>query len=177
MKPITLPSITVRMCITYRCMLCICRPGARTSHPCAFGLTTQLWGSLVWTGTWRIWPAKAKCTSTRSPASMDSPRVQKKSDDNCRMLFPRVPRAVSMADASSGHISLRRDHPHLVPYARALLLALPCNQAVYLTGDDGRYVAEHALWDRTGRKGQPPRKLSPAQNAGLAAKYGTSTLR
>lgn len=66
-------------------------------------------------------------------------------DDNCRMGYPR-PLCSSTRVELTACITQRRNHRMLVPYSPSLLLAQPCNHALYAFTEIGRFQRDLKLF-------------------------------
>ncbi len=128
-----------------------------------------------------ITPARAGCFVARGAQESQNhdhtatcAKGGRKGDDmDCRGALPRVTRGET--EVHAGGVLLRRDHGMLAPYLPSMMLAHPCNMAVYLSCEVGRWAREHKIW--MARKaagetvGEPPALLSPEENAANNAEY------
>ena len=80
-------------------------------------------------------------------------------DLSCRLHFPRLlVRQSHFPPGSDGSIFLlRRDQGNIVPYCRALMMAVPGNQMISIVADNGRFIREHHLWKEAVKKGSEVR--------------------
>lgn len=102
-------------------------------------------------------------------------------DENCRMAFPRPLCATTTIDLRSC-ITQRRNHPMLVPFNPSLLLAQPCNHALYAFAEISRFQRDLQLFrDKQqqpgGTQAEPPvlptLEQAACDHAEYASKYAT----
>lgn len=71
----------------------------------------------------------------------------RKGDDfDCRMAYPRLLVVLSLMKDVEGSFLLKRNSATLVPYVRALILALPCNHTMSFASEISRWERDHYLW-------------------------------
>jgi hypothetical protein len=95
-------------------------------------------------------------------------------DSDCRMGFPRPLVNSSHFVGNDGAILLRRDAGDVVPYSRAVMLAMPGNHMFTLLGEIGRWSREHKQWEdmcRDGSTALEPRLPDAAAAAAIATEY------
>ena len=74
-------------------------------------------------------------------------------DADCRMLMPRPVQATTHVLPGSGALLVKRLSRQLVPFIAALMTAQPCNQAMYLASDQGRFSRRLELWEAAVKAG------------------------
>lgn len=66
-------------------------------------------------------------------------------DLECRLWYPRL-LILLTAIGRFGLVDVRRDHPMLVPFNAALMMAQPMNMAIYAVGDSSRWSRAAAIY-------------------------------
>lgn len=97
-------------------------------------------------------------------------------DIGCRLRNPRpAHRETVLLNAAHAVVVLKRCCPMFVPYLPALMLAQPCNQAVYLAIDQGIWERECVLAQESGRDPPPLLDAEDASHdmASYSSKYST----
>jgi hypothetical protein len=82
-------------------------------------------------------------------------------DCDCRMGYPRLLKWFSVVEESPPYVYVKRCASYVVPYLRSLMLAMPINQAMYLSCEQSRWLAQYARWKDakdagTTSEGPPP---------------------
>lgn len=98
-------------------------------------------------------------------------------DAGCRLKFPR-PLCDETRVEHTSCVTQRRDHAMLVPYSPALMLAQPCNHALYPFCELSRFQRELQLYQEKaqqpgGTQARPPELPTLQQNAADASEYST----
>lgn len=97
-------------------------------------------------------------------------------DMDCRMMYPRCLIQASII-LGTAHLLLRRDHPNIVPFNPAVMLAMPFNHAIYVLADQSRWARRKQLYDEAVAKGNTslvePTLFSMVVEAFLAACYAS----
>ena len=104
-------------------------------------------------------------------------------DEDCRMLMPRPVQPTTHLLPGTDALLVKRGAKALVPFVAGLMEALPCNQAMYLAADQGRYARRKELWlaavaagDTTAEEPQPQTMRTACMTACMyACKYATKS--